>query len=196
MDPLTSLPDVNDAPVPPPPAPVPIRRRVRLIVELTFLLVLMGAILALASNKFQFEEVVSASMVPTLKIGDIILTDANAAPRRYDIVCLKSPEEGADKDEKYVKRIMGVPGDTIVIQSGIIYLNGIEEYSKAIPDNKIIWHDDRIRIPEDKLFLMGDNRNNSYDSLNFGPVPYSNITGVVQLIVWPPSHWGRPQKLH
>lgn len=177
------------------PAPVPIRRRARLVIELTILLVLMGAILALASNKFQFEEVISASMTPTLRIGDIILTDANAAPRRYDVVCLISPEDPA-REEKFVKRVMGLPGDIIMIQDGILSINGQEEYSKAIPDNKLVWYNERIKVPEGKIFLMGDNRNNSYDSLNFGPVPYENITGVVQFIVWPPSRWGRPQKIH
>lgn len=195
MDELKTLPETTPVTPAEIPAPVPIRRRARLAVELTILLVLMGAILALASNKFQFEEVVSASMVPTLQIGDIILTDANAAPRRYDVICLISPEDPA-REEKFVKRVMGLPGDVITIQDGILAINGQEEYSKAIPDNKIVWYNSKIKVPEQRLFLLGDNRNNSYDSLNFGPVPYDNITGVVQFIVWPPKRWGRPQKLH
>jgi signal peptidase I len=167
-------------------------RRLRLMIGLLILLFLMGILLALASNKLQIEQVISDSMAPTLLVGDEILSDANAMPDRYQIICFNSPE---DADEKLVKRIIGVPGDEIRIRDGIIYVNGKEEYSPQV-DNRIQWKDIKVTIPRSGVFVLGDNRNNSHDSLNFGPVPYKNIRGVATMIIWPPSHWGRPKALH
>lgn len=192
MEPFT--PDESPEPLPPPPPTVPIRKRIKLVVELVLLLILMGVILILTSNKVQFEEVVSASMEPTLMVGDVIMNDANAPHNRYDIICFKDPDKTSE--DLLVKRIMGLPGDRIIIQDGILSINGHEEYSTALTENKIEWKNDAIRIPENRVYVMGDNRNNSEDSRVFGPVPVERITGVVQLIVWPPSRWGRPRKLH
>lgn len=180
-------------PTPVAPAP-PMRRRVRLVVELILLLILMGGMLALVSDKIRFERVISPSMEPTLMVGDTIMTDANAPCKRYDIVCFKDPDKTSS--DVLVKRVMGLPGDTIVIQDGILTINGKEEYSTVIQDNKLVWPNARVRVPTDRLFVMGDNRNNSEDSRVFGPVPREYITGVATLIVWPPKHWGRPKKIH
>jgi signal peptidase I len=122
------------------------------------------------------------------------MTDANAAPHRYGIVCFNDPD--ASSGDRLVKRVMGLPGDSITIQDGILTINGQEEYSKNIMENKLDSPDAHLRVPADRIYVMGDNRNNSEDSRVFGPVPYGNVTGVVMCIVWPPKHWGRPQKLH
>lgn len=191
MDPTTkATPSEPTQEIPPPP----MRRRVRLVIELILLLILMGGMLALVSDKIRFERVISPSMEPTLMVGDTIMTDANAPCKRYDIICFKDPDQKSQ--DILVKRVMGMPGDTIVIQDGILYINGKEEYSTAITDNKMAWNNDKVRVPEDCLFVMGDNRNNSEDSRVFGPVPRKNITGVATLIVWPLKHWGRPKKIH
>jgi len=168
-------------------------RRLRLMIGLLILLLLMSILLALASNKLQIEEVISDSMDPTLVVGDRLISDANAMPDRYQVICFNSPE---DPDEKLVKRIIGVPGDVIRIRDGSLYINGKEETSTQIRDNQIQWRDIKVTVPRDGLFVLGDNRNNSHDSLNFGTVPYKNIRGVATLIIWPPSHWGRPKALH
>lgn len=192
MEPFTPDPPVT--PPTPVPPPVPALKRIRLIVGLLFLLILMGALLALTSNKVRFEQVISESMETTLLKGDTIMTDANATPHRYDIVCFKDPDKTSD--DILVKRIIGLPGDTIVIQDGILYLNGKDEYSTAIPENKIIGENMRKLVPDGTYFVMGDNRNNSEDSRVFGPIAFDSLTGVVMCIVWPPSRWGTPQKLH
>jgi signal peptidase I len=131
-------------------------------------------------------------MAPTLLVGDEILSDANAMTGRYQIICFNSPED----DDKLVKRIIGVPGDEIRIRDGIIYINGKEEYSTQVSDNRIQWKDVKVKVPRNGVFVLGDNRNNSHDSLNFGTVPYKNIRGVATMIIWPPSRWGRPKPLH
>lgn len=173
--------------------PVPLRRRARLMAGLLVLLVLIGINLAIGSGKLQVEKVISASMEPTLMVGDRILVDGNAVPNRYDIVCLSSPEASG---EKLVKRLMAIPGDLFMIQDGTITINGQKEISNKIIENSIDWKDMKVKVPKDTVYVLGDNRNNSHDSLNFGPVPYHHIRGVVNFIIWPPRRWGRPQKLH
>lgn len=175
------------------PESMPLRRRIRLMIGLLVLLLLVGINLAIYLHILQFNKVISGSMEPTLMVGDIIFSDANAIPERYDIVCLSDPEVAGDR---LVKRIMGVPGDVLKIEGGVIYLNGKDEYSEKIRGNSISWPDTRIKVPREKVFLLGDNRNNSHDSLNFGPVSYANVRGVVKFIVWPPSRMGRPKPLH
>ncbi|OPZ07304.1 MAG: Signal peptidase I U [candidate division BRC1 bacterium ADurb.BinA292] len=174
-------------------SPPRLRRRLRVMVGLLILLVLMGVNLAIASGKVRFEKVISGSMEPTLLIGDVLLMDANAVPDQYDIVVLNDPEEPGGK---LVKRIIGMPGDRIVLRGGILYLNGKEEYSTQVTSNHISWEDTRFKVPEDHVFVLGDNRNNSVDSLNFGPVSYEEIRGVVSAVIWPPSRWRKPAPLH
>lgn len=176
------------------PAPrVRFGRRVRLLIGLLFLLVLMAVNLAIGSGKIQIEKVISESMEPTLLIGDVIVADANEMPRRYDVAVLMNPQ---DDEEKLVKRVIGMPGDTITIRDGIIHVNGKEEYSTQVTDNVIAWPNTRVHVPPNSVFVIGDNRNNSFDSLNFGPVPYDNLHGVVSAIIWPPSRMSRPAPLH
>jgi signal peptidase I len=174
---------------------ISMRRRARIMIGLLFLLVLMGANLAIGSGKVRFEKVTSESMEPSLLVGDVLMCDANAAVQRYDIVVAKDPlEEGGE----LVKRVMGMPGDTILIDRGVLYVRGMndrqysEEYSAAIQGNKMYSSDGRWTIHSDQVFLMGDNRNNSADSRDFGPVPMESIDAVVTSIIWPPARWRKP----
>jgi signal peptidase I len=166
-----------------------LRSRLRIMVTLLILLVLVGFLLAIRANKIQFDQVISESMEPTLQVGDILLTDANALPQRYDLVVAWEPDSA---DDKIVKRIMGVPGDLVIISGGILYVNGQEEYSTAVSTNSMIGRDLKIRVPENHLFLMGDNRDESHDSRDFGTVPHTSVRGVVYRIIWPPQRLGRP----
>lgn len=188
-------PVVSESPTPAAASwrPMTPKRRAIMMAELMFLLVLIGALLAIGSGKIQIDKVISGSMEPTLAIGDVIVSDANAMPSRYDVICLNNPEKPA---EKLVKRILGVPGDEIKVLDRILYINKKKEVSDQIMENALAWKDVNIRVPDDAIFVMGDNRNNSYDSLDFGPVPFGQIRGVVWAIVWPPRHWGRPRALH
>ena len=164
----------------------------RLMIGLVILLVLFGVLAALASQTSQILLVVSGSMKPTLQIGDRILVDSNTYADRYDIVVIQDPEKPKQPDEKLIKRIIGVEGDTIEIRGGIIYVNGKEQYSRHVASNRINWGDFRLRVPDDSIYAIGDNRNDSYDSLNFGPVKRQSIKGVLWLIIWPPNDWGAP----
>lgn len=167
-----------------------LKRRARIMAALIVVLILMGVNLAIGTDRLQIEKVISESMLPTLEINDRLLVDKNAVPKRYDIVIVNDPDRPG---EKLVKRIIGMPDDLIVIDGGVLYVNGEEQFSRQVTDNTIDWRDLRVRVPLGKVFVLGDNRNNSYDSLNFGPVAKDQIRGVMQGIIWPPSRWRRAQ---
>ena len=166
-----------------------LRRRLRIMTSLLILLILVGLLLAIRANKIQFDQVISESMEPTLKVGDILITDSNALPGRYDLVIACEPE---NPNDRIVKRIMGLPGDLIVISGDAICVNGQEEFSATVRANFMTGWDLKVRVPENHLFLLGDNRDESYDSRNYGTVPCKFIHGVVYGIIWPLTRIGRP----
>lgn len=155
------------------------------------LLVLIGIIISIQTQVIRIFVVISESMVPTLQIGDRIVVDSKIYPVRYDVISLQDPEHPNDPREQLVKRIMAIESDVVEIEGGILYVNGEEQYSQHVTSNSLQWRDIRLRIPEGHIFVLGDNRNESYDSLNFGSVPVENITGVLSFIVWPLDNFGK-----
>ncbi len=93
--------------------------------------------------------------------------------------------------EDLIKRVVGVPGDRIAVRGGTLYVNGEPQrelyLSKGFPDRS---SSVPKRVPEDHVFVMGDNRANSRDSRFFGPVPEENIEGEAFLRFWPPNRIG------
>jgi signal peptidase I len=93
-----------------------------------------------------------------------------------------------DPDQEYIKRVIGLPGDRVRIINGQVYVNDelIEEpYIAAPPRYQSEWS-----VPKDALFVLGDNRNNSSDSHNWGPVPMEYVIGRALFVYWPPESWG------
>ena len=158
---------------------------------LVVLLVLVGIILAMQSEALRVFKVISESMEPTLKVGDRILVDGQGYAERFDVISFQDPEKPNQPKEQLIKRIVGVQSDLVEIEGGILYINGEEQYSRQVTTNSLYWRDVRQVVPPGHVFVLGDNRNNSYDSLNFGPVPIENITGILRFILWPPDDWGR-----
>lgn len=129
----------------------------------------------------------SISMEPTLYRGDFVLVDKLSywlgAPGRGDIVVFYYPPDPA---QKYVKRVIGVPGDTVTVSDGRVVINGepiSEPYIKAAPIYDGSW-----TVPENAYFVLGDNRNRSNDSHNWGVLPEENIIGRGLFIYWPANH--------
>ncbi len=106
-------------------------------------------------------------------------------PNRGDIVVVRVPQF----DKLLIKRIIGLPGETLEIRNGVVYINGQpldEPYVNGRPRGSY----PPLLIPEGYVFVMGDNRNNSNDSRAFGPVPIENIVGHAWMRYWPPDDFG------
>lgn len=140
--------------------------------------------------------VVGSSMSDTLEAGDEILVNRFVykvtAPKRGDVIVFLP--NGNKKSHYYVKRVIGVPGDTIQIKNGILYVNG-EEYKETPERDKMDeagLAKEEITVGEDEYFVLGDNRNNSEDSryANIGNVKREYIIGKVWLIVSPFRRFG------
>ena len=107
-------------------------------------------------------------------------------PSRGDIVVFRFP---AQPDKDFIKRIIGVPGDTIEIRNGRVILNGTpqdEPYISREPS----YDTPRTVVPPGNYFVLGDNRPNSSDSHVWGFVPADNLIGKAWFAYWPPSDWG------
>lgn len=129
------------------------------------------------------------SMEPTLNSGQFVLVNKLAyrfgSPQYGDIIVFHYPR---NPDQEYIKRVIGLPGDLVEIKAGKISVNGqlIEEpYILNEPS-----YQDRVRVPVNALFVLGDNRNNSSDSHTWGAVPVESVVGKAFLIYWPPQDWG------
>ncbi len=124
------------------------------------------------------------SMEPTLQPGEFVLVNKIVyrfgEVRHGDIIVFHFPQNPA---EDYIKRIIGVPGDTVVIKNQQVFINNqvIEEnYTAAPPD-----YNGRWVVPADSLFVLGDNRNQSSDSHSWGFVPMKLVVGKAEVIYWP-----------
>jgi signal peptidase I len=134
----------------------------------------------------------SESMLPTLEIGDRLIVEKlsyySHQPQRGDIVVFEPPpqlqEQGYLVDQAFIKRIIGLPGDTIEVKNGRVFVNKelLTELYIAEPPNYLM---SAIVVPSDRLFVMGDNRNNSNDSHIWGFLPQRNIIGHACFRFWP-----------
>jgi signal peptidase I len=134
----------------------------------------------------------SDSMVPTLHVGDRVVVEKISyhlqPPKTGDIVVFAPPEQlqeqGFTQDQAFIKRIIGLPGQTVAVKKGLVYLNDkplVEKYIAEPPQYQ--WGP--YRVPENEYFVMGDNRNNSNDSSRWGFLPKQNIIGRAVVRFWP-----------
>ena len=130
-------------------------------------------------------------MVPTLRTNDYVVVNKLAyklgEPKRGDVIVFKYPPDPTQIP--YIKRVIGLPGDQIHIAGGRVSINGVllnEPYLKVSTNGGGDW-----TVPEDSLFVMGDNRNGSSDSRAWGMVPLDNVIGKAEVIYWPPQHWAQ-----
>jgi signal peptidase I len=162
--------------------------------------IVVGAIVvALLVKTFlvQAFRIPSASMEDTLLIGDRVMVnklsyrlhDVNPG----DVIVFDRPEGlpgGAQEPEDLIKRVIGLPGDTLQTVDGKVLRNGEpldEPYLK--PGSTTTGIEQPVTIPADTVWVMGDNRNNSSDSRVFGPVSQTSIVGRAFVIMWPPSQF-------
>ena len=163
-------------------------------------IVLIGAalIIAIVIKTFLFQAfyIPSESMVPTLKVGDRVLVNKLSYDlhdvHRGDIVVFKAPPEArSDGIDDLVKRVIGLPGDTVEArEDGRIYVNDRLLDEPYLPEGTRTTNLPPTKVPAGHLFMMGDNRTASRDSRYFGPIAESAIIGRVFLKIWPPGSIG------
>ena len=134
-----------------------------------------------------------ASMYPTLHNGDRMVLSKVGDIHRFDVVILKAPDENVE----YIKRVIGMPGDTVEMKSGLLYINGKKVDQPFINTEALVkqtvFMDDftlesltgESKVPEGKYFVLGDNRGVSKDSRMIGFIDRSAIEGKAVFTIWP-----------
>jgi signal peptidase I len=200
MTPVEQVPDETAA-------PQPVRKAAKTVVE--WVLLIGGAlVIALVVKAFFFQAfyIPSDSMVPTLKTDDRVIVNKLSyhlhAVHRGDIVVFKTPKgpDGKPIDptiKDLVKRVIGLPGETVSERDGKILINGKaldESYLPAKTVSNCASFSPQCfptsRLPADRYWVMGDNRPNSRDSRYFGAIAKSEIVGRVFVRVWPLNRIG------
>jgi signal peptidase I len=127
------------------------------------------------------------SMQPNFYTGQLVVVNRMAyflgQPQRGDVVVLHSPIRSTDED--LIKRVIGLPGETVTIRHGRVYINGAllnEPYIKEYCERGC---DGQWTLGTQEYFVLGDNRDNSYDGHNFGPIHRSLIVGQAWIRYWP-----------
>ena len=151
-----------------------------------FLLGLVGVVVLLRTTVAVPVRVDSASMLPTLRAGDVVQV-SRVRPdledlRRGDLVAFRSPEDGA----RTIKRVLGLPGDSLVVKDSLLLVND-RRHPEPYVDHALIdgYYSRTYLVPRGHVFLLGDNRGNSVDSRDYGPVAASDLLGRVLFRVWP-----------
>jgi signal peptidase I len=141
-------------------------------------------------------------MLPTLQLQDRILVE-KIRPRltrrlhrhlqRGDVVVFAPPQQlvsaGYDPNAALIKRVVGLPGDQLMVENGVLRRNG-EEVKEPWISEAMDYAMASIQVPEDQLWVMGDNRNASLDSHLWGPLPERNVIGTAIWRYWPLQQFG------
>ena len=134
-----------------------------------------------------------ASMYPTLHNADRMILSKVGDIHRFDVVILKAPDENVE----YIKRVIGIPGDTVEMKSGVLYINGkkVDQpfiNTEALAKQTVFMDDFTLesltgesKVPEGKYFVLGDNRGVSKDSRMIGFIDRSAIEGKAVFTIWP-----------
>jgi signal peptidase I len=162
------------------------RRFAKDILEVAIISLLLFFSINAVSARIRVE---SVSMQPTLFAGNFVVINKLAyqfgEPERGDIVVFEYPPD--PNQDPYIKRVIGLPGESIEIADGKVSINGIsiqEPYLTSDTPQGGSW-----KVPDGALFVMGDNRKNSSDSRTWGFVPLENVLGKALVVYWPPDQW-------
>jgi len=151
--------------------------------------------LVLRIGPFRVYRITTSSMLPTLRQGDRVMVDSRgfraALPKRRDISVVPLPN---DRSTLFIKRVIGLPGDTIEIRNKVLFVNGQEQEEDYVEhtDPQILPAGAKqtrdnfppLVVPPNQLFVLGDNRDATYDSRFFGTVPVEDLKGKPLYIYW------------
>jgi signal peptidase I len=185
----TAIPDLSEETTTTAQQPSKVWSVLREIIET----ILLAAIIWLAVNFATARYVVDGqSMEPNLHTGQFLIVSRLAYrfgdPQRGDIIVFDFPGNPSDD---YVKRIIGLPGETVSIENGHIFINNVRLEEPYLPPDDITtptrghWI-----VPEGEYFVLGDNRGHSSDSRSWGMLETSKIIGKAWISYWPPETWG------
>ncbi|MEH7523407.1 signal peptidase I [Bacillus sp. JJ1503] len=137
------------------------------------------------------------SMAPTFQDQEKVVVSKTAGIQRFDVIVFNAPDV---EDKKYIKRVIGLPGDRIEMKDDVLYINGkafeesyLKENKADNPFNKLTGDFELQEVPKGSLFVMGDNRLNSKDSRHIGFIPYESIIGEVKFRFYPFQAIGIPK---
>lgn len=157
------------------------------------LLLVFAVFLVIYTFLFRPFQVSGNSMHPTFLDKEYILTNLITLrlnkPKVGDVVVFKAPN---DPEKDYIKRVIGVPGDTVSIKDGEVYVNGNRLNQKVYLNSTVktyggsFLHDNEtVTVPENSYFVLGDNRSGSSDSREWGFVSFKSIIGQSLFVYWP-----------
>jgi signal peptidase I len=169
------------------------------LIELMILVLALVLVALLRVGVYEPAYIPSASMENTLQIGDRVLIDHRSSLhgkwQRGDIVLFKADEKWGGQDETLIKRVIGLPGETVEVLDGQVCVDGRAIAAEPYVKEKPIAEDvPPVTLGPGEYYVMGDNRNNSDDSRNNGPVKEENIRGRAVMIFYPFGRYGRLSK--
>ena len=136
----------------------------------------------------------SSSMEPTLEVGDRVLVNKLSYDlhdvNRGDLVVFERPDGSAGDIKDLIKRVIGLPGETVEIRDGSVLIDGRVLDEPYLADDEVLVEFAPVQVPEDQVFVMGDNRDDSRDSRVFGPIAIDSIVGRAFVRVWPLTNLG------
>jgi signal peptidase I len=165
--------------------------------NITILVLALGLAFFIRTFVAEPRYIPSGSMLPTLEIGDRLIVEKlsyySHPPQRGDIIVFAPPpqlqEQGFEQDQAFIKRIIGLPGNTVEVKNGHVFIDRqllTENYIAEAPNYPM----SPMVVPPGQFFVMGDNRNNSNDSHIWGFLPRANIIGHACFRFWPIERLG------
>jgi len=154
-------------------------------------------------------------MLPTIEVNDRVMVNKLAydwgEPQRGDIVVFRDPREEELEEsipeavirsvleavgvrtrghDDLIKRVIGLPGETIEVRDNHVVVDGTPIEEPYIAEDAFMPDEPAVTVAEDEVFVMGDNRNASFDSRRFGPIPMDDLVGEAFVTIWPLAHFG------
>lgn len=161
------------------------QREIREIKKFIITLVLIVFVFIISRFLYSVNLVSGNSMSDTVNDGGIVLTNKMISNyERFDIVLAEVKMANSDIEQIAIKRVIGLPNDSIIIKNGTIYVNGIEIEKYNFPTEDGGLFSETVTLKDDEYFLVGDNRQNSYDSRFYGGITKDKIQGKVEYILY------------